>query len=175
MKKILLATLILTFAASPGLAEKIGVINLEKVMTSSEPAEEAMSELQGKYQAVKEKLDTKKEEIETLREEMEKQKMVLSQEAQEDKEAELKKKIQEIRKEARGYEQRIQNEQRQLSEPILELLQEIVSDYGEKKDYTLIIDSQNSGLLYAKDSLDITDVVIDELDKAWRAQREDED
>lgn len=173
MKKIAIAVLMVLLLASPALAEKIGVINLQKVMTSSEPAEQAMTELQGKYKSIKEKLDSKKEEVQALREEMNKQQMVLSQEAKMDKEMELKRKIRNLQDEAKNYQRKIQREQKELSDPILDMLQDILDDYGKKHGYTIIMDSQNSGLLYAKDALDITDKIIVELNKAWRAKNKD--
>ncbi len=173
MKRIAIAILMVLLLASPALAEKIGVVNLQKIMTSSEPAQQAMTELQNKYKSIKEKLDAKKEEVQALREEMNKQKMVLSQEAKMDKEMELKRKIRNLQDEARNYQRKIQMEQKELSDPILEVLEKVLEDYGKKHGYTMIMDSQNSGLLYAKDSLEITDKIMVELNKAWRAKNKD--
>ncbi len=176
MKKIAFAVLMLVLLASPALAgEKIGVINLEKIMTSSEPAQQAMSELQNQFKSVKEKLTKRKKEIQKLREDMQKQKMVLSQEAKKDKEIELKRKIRDLRDEARNYQRRIKKEEKNLSKPILEMLQKIVEKYGKKHDYSVILDSQKSGLLYSKDALDITDKIMVKLNKAWRSKKQGQD
>jgi len=174
MKKIIFSTLIVTLLAVPALAaQKIGTVNLQKVMTASEPAQEAMAELQSKSTSIQEKLEAKKQEVQSLREDMEKQKMVMSQEAKIDKEMELKRKIRDLQDEARAFQRQIKREQNNLTEPILEILQEVIEDYGQKHDYSLIIDTQNSGLLFAKESMDITDKIIVDLNKAWRAAQKD--
>ena len=97
----------------------------------------------------------------------------MSQEAKIDKEMELKRKIRDLQDEARAFQRQIKREQNNLTEPILEILQEVIEDYGQKHDYSLIIDTQNSGLLFAKESMDITDKIIVDLNKAWRAAQKD--
>ncbi|MFO7816175.1 MAG: OmpH family outer membrane protein [Thermodesulfobacteriota bacterium] len=174
MKKIIFLTLTMILLAVPALAaQKIGTVNLQKVMTASEPAQKALGQLQSKSKSIQEKLESKKQEVQSLREDMEKQKMVMSQEAKMDKETELKRKIRDLQDEARAFQRQIKQEQNNLTEPILKILQEVIEEYGQKHDYSMIMDTQNSGLLFAKESMDITDKIIVELNKAWRAAQKD--
>jgi Skp family chaperone for outer membrane proteins len=59
--------------------------------------------------------------------------------------------------------------EKQLMSPILNELQQVIKELGEKNGYTLIMDSR-AGLLYVNESLDISDIVQQELDK--RQQKE---
>ena len=46
----------------------------------------------------------------------------------------------------------------------------MVQDYGKKNGYTAIFDKQASGLVYQQDSVDLTNAIIAELNKAMRGK-----
>ena len=52
-------------------------------------------------------------------------------------------------------------------EPILKMLQTVVNTYGEKNGYSVILDSKVA-VLYAAPSIDLSDVVKEELNKRMK-------
>lgn len=150
---------------------KIGVVDLQAVLEKCEAGKAAISKLQAEFKSLKEKLDKKKQAIDKLRAQLEKQKLMLTQEAQIDKELEYKQKVQEFKTLYSTYQQKMQIKERQLREPIVKELEKVLKKYGKEKNFTLIIDKRNSGVVYNSSTVDITKEVIVEFNKAWRARK----
>jgi Skp family chaperone for outer membrane proteins len=55
--------------------------------------------------------------------------------------------------------------------PVLNELQKVIKEVGEKNGYAMILDSR-AGLLYVDESLDISEMVRKELDARQKAEKE---
>jgi len=168
--------LVFTFflvSLSPGYVlagTKIGVLDMQKIISQSEPGKQAMAQLRTKTEKMKKELDKQKKELQTLRNELQKQALVLSQEAKQDKELEFKKKLRDYQDTLLMYQKKIRMEEQKLSKPILNLLVKVIKDYGKKHGFTAIWDMRASGLVFSQDSIDITDQIMAELNKAWQKE-----
>jgi outer membrane protein len=158
------------FLASPVMAAdmKIAVVDLQEVLEKSEPGQEAIAQLQKDFKGMKKELDEKKSKVDQLREQIQKQSLVLSQEAQIDKETEYKQKVRDFQSLYQSYQKKMKLKEQKLREPIINELVNIIRNYGEEHDYTLVMDKQNSGVIYNSDSIEVTSTIIVELNKAWR-------
>ena len=96
--------------------------------------------------------------------------MMLSQEAKLDKETQYKRKVRDFQDMGQNYQRKLQQAEQNLSKPIIEKLLTVVQDYGKKNGYTAIFDKQASGLVYQQDSVDLTNAIIAELNKAMRGK-----
>jgi outer membrane protein len=65
----------------------------------------------------------------------------------------------------------LQQLEKQVMSPVLNELQKVIKEVGEKNGYAMIIDSR-AGLLYVDDSLDISEIVKKELDARQKAAKE---
>ena len=171
-RALLLATLLLTIGvSSPAWAQvKVGILDMQSIIAESIPGQEAMNELRTRFESMKGELDAQNEAIAKLRDELQRQSMVLSQEAQQDKELEYRRKVRDFQDQFQSFQVKMQSEEDRLSEPILELLLEVINAYGRQNNFTMIIDGNASGLVYADDAVIVTDAVKEELNKAWRAR-----
>ncbi len=170
MKKfgLLLLVFIIFSGPVPALG-KMAYVEVQRVLETSEPGKKALGQLTKRFEDMRAELDQERANLEKMREELQKQSLVLSQEAQEDLESELRTKVQEFQEMFQAYQARMQQEEQDLSEPIIDLLFDVINEYGEKNDYQVIFDAQGSGLIYASDALNITDKLIEEVNKAWEA------
>ncbi|SDN67104.1 periplasmic chaperone for outer membrane proteins Skp [Desulfonauticus submarinus] len=170
MKKLLclLVGLILFWAGVAMAATKIGVVDMQKVISQSEPGQQALAKLKKKTKGMKADLDKQKKELQALREELQKQALVLSQEAKQDKELEFRKKVRDYQDTWQAYQRKIKLEEQKLSRPIIQLLAEVIKNYAKKNGYTAIWDMRASGLLYANEKVNITNEIMAELNKAWK-------
>ena len=101
----------------------------------------------------------------TMQEEIEGKKYVLSDEALFSKQAdllELKNKIDNKYKELEGQ---LKIDQGRLLAPLRARLVDIIEDIGKEKGFTLILARGSPGMVYAREALDITDMVIDRFNK----------
>ena len=171
MKKIVLFFMVFFLFAGHGPAlGKMAYVEVQRVLETSEPGKQALGQLTRRFEEMRAELDQERAELEKKREELQRQSLVLSQDAQEDLEAELRRKVRDFQEMFQAYQARMQQEEQTLSEPIIDLLFEVINEYGEKNDYTIIFDAQGSGIIYASDALNITDRLIEEVNKAWQAK-----
>ncbi len=171
MKKTALLLIICLLVPGMALAEnKIGIVEVQRILESSEPGKQALGQLTLRFEEMREELEEDRAEVESLREELQKQSMVLSQEAQQDMEAELRQKMQQFQQKYQSYQSRMQQEEQELSDPIIDLLFEIIDDFAENKDLDMILDAQGSGIIYAKDAMNVTDELMEEVNQAWEAR-----
>ncbi|MFW5487416.1 MAG: OmpH family outer membrane protein [Desulfovibrio sp.] len=174
MKKCTLFVALLVFAfASMAHAKdvKIAVLNMQKIIETSEPGKQAMQELKAKFSQVQKDLEAQKNKIEGMRDELQKQSLVLSQEAKQSKEFEMRRMVRDFQDSYQNYQRKMGLEQKKISEPILKALVDVVKAYATKNGYTLVIDKNNSGLLYTADSVEKTNEVIVELNNAWKKKQ----
>lgn len=150
---------------------KVAVIDLQEVLQKCEPGQEAMEDLEEEYKSMQSRLEKKKSAIDQLREEMEKQALVLSQEAKIDKEAEYKDKVREWKDLYQKYQKKMQLKREQLRQPIIEKIVEVVKDYGKSNNYTLIMDTQNSGVIYNEQGIEITNKIITRVNSSWEKKK----
>lgn len=168
MKKIgLIFIAIMMIAGSAMAAEKMAYVEVQRILETSEPGKKALGQLTKKFEDMKEELDQERANLEEMREELQKQSLVLSQDAQQDLENELRRKVGEFQEMFQAYQSRMQQEEQTLSEPIIDLLFDIINDFGEKNGYEFIFDAQSSGIIYASEALNITEPIIEALNNEW--------
>lgn len=146
---------------------KVAVVDLQEVLQKCEPGQKAIEDLEEEYKSMQSRLEKKKTAIDQLREEMEKQALVLSQEAKIDKEAEYKDKVREWKDLYQKYQKKMQLKREQLRQPIIEKIVQVVKDFGKNNDYTLIMDTQNSGVIYNEKGIEITNIIITKVNSSW--------
>jgi outer membrane protein len=150
-----------------GLAAQIAVIDLQKVLHESNPGKKAMQTLQEYQKDVRSELREKKKSLDNLKQEIQQQSMMLSEEAQQDKRSMFQKQAQRFRSSYKNYQQKMKQKEKDAREPIIDVLIQVVQRYGENNDFDIIMDKKNNGIMYNKEKLEITDIIIQKLNKAW--------
>lgn len=172
MKKICLFSLCLLICL-PGLVfaqdVKIGVVNLQKVLEKSDPGQKALKKLEGEYEKMKSELDSKKQAIDKMRQKIQEESMILNQEAKSNKRSELNKKMRNFQTLYQRYNQKIRKKEQELKQPIIKKIVDIIDKYGKNNNYTLILDKQNSGVVYNLESLEITEEILTRLNKKYES------
>jgi outer membrane protein len=149
---------------------KLGVIDSGQVIQRSEPGQRAFGQLNVQFKDMKTELDKKRDDIQKLRDDLQKQSMALSQEAKQDKEMEFKRKVRDFQDLLQNYQNKMRVEEEKLSKPIIEVLVQVIGDYGKKNGYSAIVDGKQAGMMYVDQTVDITEQVVAELNKAWTSK-----
>jgi outer membrane protein len=145
---------------------KVAVVDMKEFQQRSMAFQKLAEELREKYESLKEKLDREKEQIVELEEELRKQSMMLSLDAREDKQKKLEKKKRYFKYLQNEYTQQMKDAENEARRKVTEEVAKLVEGIGEKKGYLLILDKGTVGLIYADESIDITDEVIEAYDRA---------
>ncbi|MFC1898123.1 OmpH family outer membrane protein [Candidatus Cloacimonadota bacterium] len=170
MKKgILILTLILMATAIFAEADKLAYIDTDRIMMESPETQEAQTILMNERQKWEQEIADLDAEIDQLYSDYESKKMILTasgkQEAEE-KIMELQTARQAKVEEIFGENGKFVQKQAELLEPILNKLKYVIEKVAVENNYSVIFDAAAGGLLYAKPSMDITDLVIEEMGKA---------
>jgi len=173
-KGILTGALVFFLTLSGGLTAwasqpvKIGVINLQFIMANSKFAKSIQTQLQNKGEELQKNVQKERDKYDSLKNEIDKKKTVWSQEILQEKLRELQK-IEEFGKiVSRDATYELQTLEKKLMGPILNELGTLLTAYGKREGFTMIMDNTGqgarSGLLYVDETLDVSDKILKELD-----------
>jgi outer membrane protein len=144
---------------------KIGVLNMQKFQANSKAMQAETQKLQKKYDDMKNKLDEEVKDLQKLEEELKKQSLMLSLDAQSSKRREVERKQRYIQFLRNDFSQEMKDTDQENSQRILKELEKIVGKIAKDGGYTLILERKSFGLIYADESIDITDEVVKAYDK----------
>ena len=144
-------------------SKQIVTVNIQDVLLGSVAGQGVKKVLEEKVGAYQNKFQQEQEEVDALRAEIEKKSSVWSQEVREEKERDYQKRVREMQLKSEDAQFELQQLEKQVMSPVLNELQKVIKEVGEKNGYALILDSR-AGLLYVDSSLDISDIVRKELD-----------
>ncbi len=152
-------------------SKQIVTVNIQDVLLGSEAGQEVKKVLEEKVGEFQEKFQKEQEDVDALRAEIEKKSSVWSQEIKEEKERDYQKRVRGLQLKSEDAQFELQQLEKQVMGPILNELQKVIADVGEKNGYAMIIDSR-AGLLYVDKALDISEIVKKELDTRQKAVKE---
>jgi outer membrane protein len=143
---------------------KIGFVDLQRVMETSERGKQYREKL-FEFRREREKiLAAKQEELNRLGKEFQQKAFTMSDRARLDREQELRQKELEFKNLSEAYRQEILMEGQKLRTLMFREIQELIKKIGKKEGFHLIL--REEVVLYGAKSIDLTDKVI----KAYNAQ-----
>jgi outer membrane protein len=172
MRKTLLTVFCLLLLASTAAAQGgVAVVDMPRIIKECEPGQKARATLQETFKSTQEDLDSQKAALDKMRADLQNQSLVLSQSAKVDKEEEFKRRVGELQASVTSFQRKYRAKEEELSAPIITLILETVRTYGQKNGYALIAEGNSAGVLFADEKVNITDAIIAEVNKAWKAQK----
>ncbi|NLZ18361.1 MAG: OmpH family outer membrane protein [Desulfobulbaceae bacterium] len=156
-----------SFIGSAQAAElKIGVVNMQKVLTTSSAGKKAQSIIEQKMKSYDSTFKKDKDSLVTMRDEIEKKSSAWSDTVKQQKFSDFQKKSAELGTKEREANQEIRKLQERHVQPVLEKLEEVIQKVAKGGQYDLILPSNT--ILYASGKHDITDQVTKALDAAMK-------
>ena len=140
---------------------KIGVIDLQKLLATSNAGKAIQAELKKQKDKMENDLKQKGTEIEKISKRLERESMVMSKEMREEKEREQRIKINDFKTLQKKYRTDLQKLEAQLMNQLQNDLKELVESIGKKEGYLLIVNKHI--VLYSPGSIDITNKLIKQL------------
>ncbi|MDP6981034.1 MAG: OmpH family outer membrane protein [Myxococcota bacterium] len=158
---LIAAGLLIGFAiGAGGDANKIGIVDLDQAVSSTTEGKAARDELERKKREAEQSLQPLVERYQELAKEFEAKQFVLSDDARFQKQLDL----QELRNEIENKQKQLQGQlevaRERLVGPLRTKLVEIVENVGRDEGFAFIMMRSTPGLMYAREALDITDLVI---------------
>jgi outer membrane protein len=156
--------LALVWCTSSYAAEKVGYINLQRLVSESKMGKEAKADILKMREAKQTVLNKKLADINKLREFINKKGDQLPVRKRRDKVELLQKMYKEYQRLVADAKEDITREDRELVAIILEKANDILKNVAKKKKYSIILKDPNA-IGYLDPDVDITDLVLKELNK----------
>jgi outer membrane protein len=166
LRSVLLAAAVLAWAGAVQAQEvKIGIVDIDQAVNATDQGKKARDELTKKRKAAEAQLKPLMEKGRALADEIQSKRFVLSEEALYQKQLDLA----EIQNDARARMSELEGQYKvdyeRLVGPLRQKLVSIITDIGKSEGFTVIMERNSPGLLYAREALDITDLVIQRFNK----------
>jgi outer membrane protein len=154
----------LAFADAADIA-KIGILNMQRVLGTSDPGKAAQAEIKKQRDKMLQDLKEKGAEIDALGKQFERESMVMSKEKREEKEREYRIRINDFKSLEKRYNSQSQDLQKRLMKKIVKDVYALVEEIGKNEGYLLIIRSES--VMYSPSSNDITDELIKQMNDSF--------
>jgi outer membrane protein len=141
-------------------AVKIGLVDVEQAIISTDEGKAGREELERKVREAEGKLEPMVGRFQEMLKDAEAKQFVLSEEAMRQKRLDLAELQNQIQNRKREIEGQLQVDRERLLGPMRGKLTTVINDIGRKQGFSLILQRNTPGVMYAREALDITDMVI---------------
>ena len=155
------------FAQAPAHSSKVGVINIQGALVSTKDGQKAAAELESKATPKRKELEGKQNEINTLKDQLQKGANTLSDQSKQSLYREIDVKTKSLNRAVEDAEAEFNQDQQKVLQQLGQKMMVIIDKYARDNNYTLILDvsAQNTPVLYASNTIDITKDIIELYDK----------
>ena len=162
---------ILTLAlASFALADvKIGYVDSNEIMNNFDEVRQVQADLEKEQRRLESEFNELVFGLDSLKQDFDRQRLLMSDTRRNEKENEIankEKSVQKFQLDKFGPEGEIYRIQNELLKPVLAKIDAAIQKVGSERGYDFILDAMSGALLYALDSHNLTEDVMDELAKA---------
>jgi len=162
---------ILTLAlASLAFADvKIGYVDSNEIMNNFDEVRQVQADLEKEQRRLESEFNELVYSLDSLKQDFDRQRLLMSDTRRNEKENEIlnkEKSVQKFQLDKFGPEGEIYKTQNQLLKPVLAKIDDAIQKVGSERGYDFILDAMSGALLYALDSHNLTEDVMDELAKA---------
>lgn len=139
---------------------KIGFVDIQKAVNECNAGKEAKKTIVKEVEKFQRLIAEKQKELQTMKDVLEKQAPMLTSEARATKEKDLQTKGREFQRWGEDYQNEINQKRIEMERNISLGLQKIIQKVGTDEGYTLIVEKNETIVLFASKSIDLTDKII---------------
>ena len=166
--KSVLSLFILSFLfiqVSPSDAKdvRIGVIDIQKAVSSTKEWKKEFSSFKAKFEKEKKSIIAKEEKLKKKIQDFGKQSMLISSELKKKKEDGLMKKKREFERYVQDKNEEFSKQEKEITSKILQKMVIIIKKLGKSKNFTMVLEKKVS--IYFDESLDLTSLATRTYDK----------
>jgi outer membrane protein len=151
-------------ATTPG-SSKIGYIDVQRVLARSAAGVAAREQLEKERAGIQKDMDGRRQELEKLREDLEKKGPLLTADARREKQEQFERKRRDAARAADDFQKELEKREATLLQKVLQEVGGVIEKVGKERNYYMIVEKRNAGVLYAATDADITDEVIRAYDR----------
>ncbi|MBD5641030.1 MAG: OmpH family outer membrane protein [Desulfovibrio sp.] len=147
-------------------AARIGVVDMQTVATDSEPAKAAKAQMEAKYgkerAALEKQGNALKKQVEALK----------NPKAKEQTKVDFIKAKQKLDNDTRAFLRKVEQDEVKLRQDMVTLVFSATYEVARAKGFNFVVDVTAGGVLYADQSMDLTQDVLAEVNKIYAANKD---
>jgi outer membrane protein len=144
---------------------KIGYIDVQRVLARSSAGVAAREQLEKERAGIQKDMDGRRQELEKLRDEIEKKGPLMAADARREKQEQFERKRRDAARAADDFQKELEKREATLLQKVLQEMGGVIERVGKEKNYYMIVEKRNAGVLYATTDADLTDEVIRAYDR----------
>jgi outer membrane protein len=155
------------FAQATVHATKVGVINILGALISTKDGQKAAAELESKATPKRKELEGKQNEINSLKDQLQKGANTLSDASKQSLYREIDTKTKSLNRSVEDAEAEFNQDQQKVLQQLGQKMMVVIDKYARDNGYAMILDvsAQNTPVLYASNTIDVTKEIIELYDK----------
>ncbi|WP_168210985.1 OmpH family outer membrane protein [Persicimonas caeni] len=156
-----------TAISAPAFAQdvKIGYVDLQRALSEVEEGKKAKARLKKDFDKKQKMLTDKQEEVKKLKQSLESGAAMMTDEAKRKKAIELQQEMAKLQQLYMEMQRDLAQKETKATQKIFKKMEPILNKIAKEKGYDLILEKTESSVLFAKDSMDLTDELIKRYDK----------
>ncbi len=166
MGVLALASLLVWGTAAQDEPIKIGIVDLDQAVNSTAEGRAAREELARKQREAEAKIQPVLEKLKEMEEDFKSKRFVISDEARFQKQLDIVEVQNEIESRVKELKGQLQVDEQRLRGPLMTKLGGIIEQVGKEQGFTMIMHRAAPGLLYSREALDATDLVIEKYNQS---------
>jgi outer membrane protein len=164
------ATLLLAQApgGAPASGTRVGIINVQDAIIRTQEGQKTAKTLQDKYAPKQQALEKQQRELEDLQAQLNKGRNTMSEDARNSLIRQIDQKTRTLQRDNEDASAEFQQEEARLINTIGQKMMAIIDSYAKERGYSIVLDisSPQSPVLYAVNTVDITNDIVERYDKA---------
>jgi len=147
--------------AAPAAAEvKIGYVDFQRALNEVEEGKGARASLKRDFDEKQKILDKEKADLERMQADFEKQATVMNDDAKRDRIVEIEKRGREAAMKLQQFQKELSEREREVTRGIFDKMVAITREISDAEGFTLVFEKNDSGLVVAPSSLDLTNELV---------------
>ncbi len=154
-------------AQTPPTPTKVGIINIQGAIVSTRDGQKAAAELQARFDPRSKELEKKRSEIAALQQELSKGSNTMAEERRLQLTRDIDYKTKSLNRDSEDAQGEFEQEQGKLLNDLGQKVMAVIDKYARDNGFVLILDvsSQQTPVIYASSTIDITKEIIELYDK----------
>lgn len=165
-------TVALPAMAQTAAPTKVAIIQFQAAVLSTQEGQQAQAALKSKFDPRKSALEKRQADIQSMQDKLQKGGATLAADARARLEKDIAAGTRSLNNDAEDLNNDVQEEENRVLQGMASKMGEIIRDYATKNGYTIVIDvsSQQSSVLWAAPSVNITEAIVKLYDAAHPAK-----
>jgi outer membrane protein len=139
---------------------KLGYVDLQRALNETEDGRKAKASLKKVFDQKQKELNEQQDALKKDIEDLDKKRTLLPADKLRDKEAELQSRLQKVQQTYVRHQQDLQTKEQEATAKIFERMNRIINKIAVAENFSMILDKNQSAVIYAKAHLDLTNELI---------------